>query len=169
MSGFLISQIIVAIALVFDLGSVQLRERHYLILGQAIAATLIATHFFVLGIHTAGWMFTLGAVRLAISLKWRNAWVKTLFFLLIVSTALYSYETYLSLISCMASLLMAAGAFAHSLRNLRLLFIAGSSTWLIHNLLAWTPVGILMEVLFLSSNLLAYYRFFIQKNVTCEG
>ncbi len=48
MLDFYLSQIILALALVFDLGSVQLRERRWLISGQALAGSLIATHLWLL-------------------------------------------------------------------------------------------------------------------------
>jgi Bacterial inner membrane protein len=163
LSDFILSQIIATVALVFDLSSVQMKKREHLILGQAVAASLIAAHFFVLGHNTAGAMFAVGCIRLLVSLRWQNLPVQILAYSFIILAAAYTYQNYLSIIGCGASLLMAIGAFSSSLRRLRLFFIAGSSTWLIHNTLIWTPVGIGMEALFLCSNLLGFYRFFIRK------
>ncbi len=163
MSDFLLAQLIVSVALLFDLSSVQMRKREHLVIGQAIAASLIATHFFIMGYNTEGAVFLVGCLRLLISLKWRNRLVQATAYGFIVAVTLFTYQGFLSLLSCAASLLMAIGAFAPSLRQLRLFFIAGSSTWLLHNILAWTPIGILMELLFLSSNLVGYYRFFVRK------
>ncbi len=75
-----------------------------------------------------------------------------------------SYAGYLSLIACAGSLLMAAGSFASSQKRLRQLFIAGSGTWLLHNIIALTPMGISLELLFISSNLIAYYRYELQRS-----
>jgi hypothetical protein len=163
MSDFALSQLIVAIALLFDLSSVQMQERRHLIIGQMIAGSLIATHFFLLDQITAGCMFTLGAIRLLISLKWQGKTVRLTFYALIILAAAWTSVGLISVIACLASLTMATGAFSTSLKKLRLYFITGSSIWLLHNLMAWTPVGIVMEILFLSSNLLGYYRFFIRQ------
>ena len=158
MSDFLLSQIIVGVGMLFDLTSVQCKERRHLVIGQLIASCLISAHFFVLGVETAGWMFALGASRLLISLKWRNRWSSSISYALLIGAVAYSYSGYLSILGGMASLLMAIGVFSTELRRLRLLFIAGSSTWLIHNLIVWSPVAILMEICFLSSNLIGFYR-----------
>ena len=163
MSDFLLSQLVVSIALVFDLGSVQLRNRQHLILGQAIAACLIATHFFIMGYNTAGAVFAVACLRLLVSLRWRSRAVQLAAYGVIIAVSVYTYQGYLSVLSCSASLLMAFGAFAPTARALRLFFIAGSSTWLVHNVIAWTPMGIVMEMLFLSSNIIGYYRFFVKR------
>ncbi len=139
-----------------------MRQRHHLIIGQAIAGALISAHFFLLETYTAGWLFAIGVFRLMVSLKWRNRWTLAPFLLFIIGFSAYTYDGYLSIVACTGGLLMTLGSFANSMRSLRLFYIAGSSTWLIHNFLAWTPVGILMEFVFLTSNLVGYYRFFIK-------
>ncbi len=38
--------------------------------------------------------------------------------------------------------------------------IVGTLLWLIHNYLAGSPTAVLMELLFISSNLIGYYRYY---------
>lgn len=160
MSDFLLSQALVSIALFFDAGSQQFKQRHYLISAQAFAAVLIAWHFFLINADTAGYMFGLAAIRLSISLKWRNKTILYFFLACAVITAAYSYNGYLTLFSCAASLLMTISSFAHTDKQLRHFMIMGSSIWLIHNILVLSPVAILMELLFFGSAVLGYYRFY---------
>jgi hypothetical protein len=159
MSSFVLSQIIIAIALLFDVSSFQFKERRHLIFTQFLAALLISAHFFVLDRHTAGAMFALSGVRLVISLRWQADRLRNLFLSLSIAVSWLTYSGHLSVIGCTGNLLMTAGSFAHSNARMRLLMISGSSVWLIHNILAWTPVGIFMEVVFLTSGVIGYHRF----------
>ena len=54
-------------------------------------------------------------------------------------------------------------AFQEDDRRLRQLMIVGTSFWLLHNYLIGSPTAVLMEVLFISSNLVGYYRYYFKK------
>jgi hypothetical protein len=54
-------------------------------------------------------------------------------------------------------------AFQEDDRRLRQLMIVGTSFWLLHNYLIGSPTAVLMEVLFISSNLAGYYRYYVKK------
>ena len=41
--------------------------------------------------------------------------------------------------------------------------LIGTGLWLIHNILAGTPMAVLMEILFITSNLVGYYRFYMKR------
>ena len=40
--------------------------------------------------------------------------------------------------------------------------LAGTTIWIVHNYLAGSPGAVLMEALFISSNLIGYFRFYIR-------
>lgn len=82
-----------------------------------------------------------------------------LFLLAAVGAVLPTGASALSILALCGVLLGTYGSFHASDRTMRLCFIAGNSTWLLHNLIAWTPVATLMEASFLASNLLGYWRF----------
>ena len=57
------------------------------------------------------------------------------------------------------------GAFNKNDKQLRQFIIIGTLFWLCHNYIAGSPVAELMEILFLSSNITGYYRFYIRSQV----
>lgn len=162
MTDFLLSQILMTVGLLFDLASFQFKQRLYLVLSLVVASIFISWHFFLLDHHTAGFMFAIAALRHMVSLHWRSRWTLVTFITIPLAFFFYSYSGYLSVISCLATLLMTFGSFAPSDKQLRILMISGASTWVIHNVLAMTPVGILTEFLYLGSGILSYYRFYIK-------
>ncbi|MBM4074274.1 MAG: YgjV family protein, partial [Planctomycetes bacterium] len=48
-------------------------------------------------------------------------------------------------------------------RRLRVCFMFGNSTWLLHNVIAGSPVASVMEASFLASNVFSYYRLYGRK------
>ena len=40
--------------------------------------------------------------------------------------------------------------------------LIGTSLWIVHNFLAGSPGAVLMEAIFISSNLVGYFRFYIR-------
>jgi hypothetical protein len=39
--------------------------------------------------------------------------------------------------------------------------IMGGTVWLVHNAILWSPVGILVETVFVGSGVIGYYRYYI--------
>ena len=147
------------VGIIFDLCSLQFKKRERLVLFLAIACFLTSWHFFLLNQETAGYMFGLAAIRHLVSLKWRSWKVGSFFITLSVISSILSYVSYVSILSCLGNLLMSLGSFAKKDKNLRVLLMSGSFVWLIHNIIVFTPLGILLEILFLISSLISLYRF----------
>jgi hypothetical protein len=62
-SAFLLSQILIGLAFLFDLASFQFKERKYTLVCFALAAALISAHYFLLEQDTAGFIIALSAAR----------------------------------------------------------------------------------------------------------
>jgi hypothetical protein len=45
---------------------------------------------------------------------------------------------------------------------LRQLMFIGTCLWLIHNIIAGSPGAVIMEIIFLSSNMVGYFRYYIK-------
>ncbi|MCP4927105.1 MAG: YgjV family protein [Gammaproteobacteria bacterium] len=50
------------------------------------------------------------------------------------------------------------GSFQESEKAVRFTMMSTEVLWVIHNLIVWSPVAVIMEVLFFSSNLLGLLR-----------
>ena len=80
-----------------------------------------------------------------------------------VAISIVSYTGILSILSCLGSLFGTAGTFCKDDKRLRQILLVGTSLWLVHNILAKSPTAVLMEALFIASNLVGYYRFYLKR------
>lgn len=163
MSPFLVSQILVAIAICFDLLSFQFKERPKIIACLIISCILISCHFAILGYWTATGLGLLATVRFMASLFTTSKKVMGLFMCASVAISIVSYSGILSILSCLGSLFGTVGTFCKDDKRLRQILLVGTSLWLVHNILAKSPTAVLMEALFIASNLVGYYRFYLKR------
>lgn len=163
MSPFVLSQTLVAIAICFDLLSFQFKERGRIIACLVISCTLISVHFAILGHWTAAGLGLLATLRFLTSLFTTSKRIMAIFMTATVAITIFTFNGLLSILSGSGSLFGTAGTFCRDDRRLRQLMLIGTSLWLIHNILAGTPMAVLMEILFITSNLVGYYRFYLKR------
>jgi hypothetical protein len=163
MSVFVLSQILASIAIVFDLFSFQFKNRQYILLCFISASILLSMHFILLEKWTAAALMVIAIFRFTASYYTTSVKVRNLFIVLNILVCISTYQDYLSVLSCLAATLGTIGSFQKDDKRLREFMIVGTSLWVVHNALALTPMGTLIEMLFLGSNLTGYYRFYIKK------
>lgn len=168
MSVFVISQILVAIAIMFDLLSFQFKDRRKIVSCLFCAGILISAHFALLEQWTATSLMVIATIRYLTSIF--STSVKLMFTFAIGSmlATVITYSGITSVLSGIASIFQTAAAFNRDDRRLRELMIVGTSFWLIHNYLIGSPTAVLMESLFICSNLIGYYRYYLRKKVPCS-
>ncbi len=160
-STFMLSQFLVVIAILFDLLSFQCQSRKYILSCLVIAGLFISAHFFLLSQWTAASLMLLAVSRYLTSIFTQNKKLQHVFMATAVLVSAITFTGPLSILSCIGSCLQTKAAFCQQDKALRLWMIIGTSFWLIHNALAQSPTAVLMEALFISSNLIGYYRFYI--------
>ncbi|WP_076410186.1 YgjV family protein [Shewanella sp. UCD-KL12] len=158
MSAFVLSQWLVAAAIVFDLISFQFKHKQQIVACLCISAVLISSHFYLLEQLTAACLMLLAALRYLVTIFSHSKRIMWVFISVSAITSLFTYTGWLSVISLVGSTIQTRAAFCQSDQNLRLLMIIGTCVWLLNNALAGSPMGVLMEVLFIASNLVGYYR-----------
>jgi len=163
MTPFIISQILVGIAICFDLVSFQFKNRKYILMCFISASMLISIHFVLLEKWTAASLMALAVIRFTVSFFTTSLKVRNIFIALSILVSILTFEDYLSIISCIGAIFGTLGSFHKEDQQLRKLMIIGTSLWIIHNALSFSPVAVIMEFLFLSSNLIGYYRFYIKQ------
>ncbi len=163
MTPFALSQLLVAIAIGFDLLSFQFKERRRIIACLIVSCLLIATHFALLGHWTAVGLGLLAAVRFVASYLTTSKKVMAFFIAAAVLVAALSFHGVLSVLSCLGSIFGTIGSFCKEDKQLRQVMLVATSLWLVHNCLAGTPTAVLMEGLFIASNLLGYYRYYYRR------
>lgn len=162
MSTFVLSQILIGIVFLFDVASFQFKKRERTLACLTVAASFLAIHFFLLGATTAGFLVAISAARFLISIFTTNVWVKYACLTAIVAFGLYTFDGVEDIFALFASSIGTFAAFQKDERLLRILMMFGTSSYIIHNLLIWTPAGIAIEIFFLTSNLISYYRFYLK-------
>jgi len=162
MSDFALSQAIAFLGLLFDSSAAQFKKRRHVFSAMGIGAVFIALHFYVLEQYTAAAMFLIAAVRHFVTIRFRSRLLFSLFVLIALVSVFFTYNGYLSVLSGAANILMVMGSFSRSQKSMRLLLMAGAFLWLINNVIIFSPAAILLEVLFLLSGCIGYYRHIIK-------
>lgn len=163
LSAFIISQILIGIAFLFDLASFQFKKREYTVACFTAAASLIAAHYFFLGQHTAGFVIALSALRFAVSIFSTDYRLKYLFIGLITIAGVVTYDELIDLIIIAVGYLSTFAVFQPNVKLMRQLMMLVTLGAISFNVIIFTPIGIMVEVFFLASNLLSYWRFYIRK------
>ena len=169
MSVFFISQVLVWIAILFDLMSFQFKERKKIVACLFAAGVLISSHFILLEQWTAASLMVIATTRYLISIFSTSPKLKWLFCGSSIVATTVTFSGLVSIISCLGSLFQTVAAFNKEDKRLRELMIVGTSFWLLHNYLIGSPTAVLMEVLFISSNLIGYYRYYVKKPVAVKS
>jgi len=117
-----------------------------------------ACHFFILGRPGPGTLYvTMGARSLTAAFS-VNRKMMVLFLGLALVGFVLSYKSPLGFLGLSGTLLATYGSFQKTDRRVRVFFMLSATIWMIHNILARTPVAVLMEATFLTSNVLGYRR-----------
>ncbi|MBV5318301.1 MAG: YgjV family protein [Desulfobulbaceae bacterium] len=163
LSVFSISQLLVGVAIGFDLLSFQFKERRRIIACLVVSCLLVAIHFALLGYWTATGLGLLAALRFATSLLTTSKGLMAVFIGAALVVAVVTFHGILSILSCLGSIFGTISSFCRTDKRLRQLMLIATSLWLAHNCLAGSPTAILMEGLFICSNLVGYYRFYCRR------
>ena len=155
---FVISQILAAIAFASGIYAFQQHQRFAMLRLWFVSALLNASHFAVLQQYEAALFVSLTAVRfLVAAISPRQRWM-VLFLLLSTLLIVVSYDNVLNLLPYLAAIVGTIGSFQQNVTLVRILMAVGATAWILHNTLVGSPVAVLMELAFLSSNLIGYLR-----------
>lgn len=163
MSAFVLSQLLIAIAFFFTFASFQFRDKRYSLACLSVAACLISVHFYLLETYTAALLVLIAALRFLCAIFWQSKQLMYLFLAMVASSTVLTWAGLLTVLVASATTINTIAAFRGSDRVFRLAMMAASSIMLVHNLLAQSPAAVALELVFLGSNLVGYYRFYVQR------
>ena len=159
MSDFLLSQVIAVIAFVCGVISFQWRTRRSILLWLFGTAIANSCHFFILGRTAPGTLFLIIAARCLAAALSVNRKIMYVFIGLILVGFSYSYKSPLGFLGLFGTLSATYGSFQRTEPRVRVFHMLSNVSWMVHNILVWTPVAAAMEATFFFSNLLGYWRF----------
>ncbi|NMR24869.1 YgjV family protein [Pseudoalteromonas sp. NEC-BIFX-2020_015] len=158
---FILSQCLVAVATLLDLASFQFKSRKFILLCLFSSVLLTATHFFLLNKMSAALLMLIAATRYFYCIFNRSQWAMLGFMLLSCVAVALSWQDWLSGLALIATLIQTFASFRQRDVLLRLFMVLGTAFWISHNILVGSPVAVLMECLFLMSNLIGLFRFYV--------
>lgn len=162
MSLFVLSQILIGFAICSDIITFQFKKREYIVACLLVSCILISLHFMCLGHWTAACLGMIAAVRFLINLFSTSKIFLWIFIGIVVVVTALTYEGPLSIIGCLASLFGTIASFSKGDKRLRQFMFICTSIWIVHNYLAGSPGAVFMEIFFLCSNLVGYFRYYIR-------
>jgi hypothetical protein len=162
MSNFLLSQILIGIAICTDTLSFQFKERKKIVACLLVSCTLISVHFMLLGHWTAAGLGLVAAIRFTTSIFSTSKKLMGLFVVTTIVVSICTYAGLLSILGCAGGIFGTVASFCKEDKLLRQLMLIGTSLWIVHNFLAGSPGAVLMEAIFISSNVVGYFRFYIR-------
>ncbi|HBY87765.1 MAG TPA: hypothetical protein DEO86_18070 [Colwellia sp.] len=161
MSVFIFSQLLILVAIFFDLASFQFKKRKQIVSCLCIAGILIFSHFILLEQWTAAGLMAIATIRYFVSIFTTSKHVMFTFLFCSLIVFMFTFMGTISFLCFAGSVFQTVASFSKNDKKLRQLMIIGTSFWLLHNFLIGSPVAVVMEVLFISSNLVGYYRFYV--------
>jgi hypothetical protein len=121
----------------------------------------MAAHFMLLGYWTAACLGLLAATRFCVSLFSTSKWLMAVFVTATLIIAVLTFKGILTVLACTGGIFGSVAAFCKNDRRLRELMFCGTSIWTIHNVLAESPAAVFLELLFIASNVVGYFRYYI--------
>lgn len=161
MSEFMLSQLLASVTLITECFAVQLKNQQRLLALLSLSCFFNGLHFFLLDQPTAGFIFLFSSLRFLISIRWKSQWLAAASLAVSLVIVFYTYIGFLSILGFIGTVFITVGSFSANDKVLRIMMIIGSGIWLCHNLILWTPVGVALEAIFISSSIIGYYRHYI--------
>ncbi len=168
MSPFLLSQVLVTVAILFDVLSFQYKARKNTYFCLIISASLVCAHYFLLDNVAAGTLVALTAVRFIVCYYTTDKRFLMLFLILNVIATFYTYQSAYDLIIFIGNIIFMIGNFQNNNKLMRVLMMIGTSLYLSYNIIIASPMAVVLEGLFLVSNFIGYYRYYIRPYFECH-
>lgn len=160
---FLISQILAGIAIISDIFSFQFKERKRIIIFFIVSAICIAFHYLLLERYVWALLIGIGVIRFFVAYhKTEKLWMYFFMWLYLITTYIFYKDVY-DILILLATLFITIGVFQENDKNLRRFMMWGTSLVILYNFLIFSPVWVLLESIFLGSNLVWYWRHYIKK------
>lgn len=166
MNIFLVSQVLAGIAFISDMASFQFKARKTILLCLLFSSFLLTVHFFLLESYLSAGVVFLSLLRFLVAYySTRSFWIYIfigLTFAAFLGVQDFSFQGYLALL---AGILFSISAFQKTDKRVRLSFMLAALFWIPHVYLVGSPMSFLVEIFFLLSNLVGYFRYYLRKKL----
>lgn len=162
-SAFVLSQIAVGGAVVCNLLSFQFKRRQVVIVLLSVSVFLVSVQYFFLDQIAAFYLSLFALVYFLTSIFTTNRTLMWLFMMLGVVIFFVTFKSLLDLFPLFSTVVTLLSLFNSDQKQMRQLQMVGASARAVFYVIIFSPVGLLLELSLLTSNISAYWRFYIKK------
>ena len=162
---FIISQVAMFIAMGFDFLGLQFKKREYTFLCFIVSASLISTHYFLLDKIAAGVITMFSVLRFITCYFTTNKKFMFLFIALNTVSLFFTYKEIYDLIVYIGLAVFITGNFQEDNKLMRKLMMTGTSIIVVYNFIILSPMGVVVEGVFLFGQVTGYYRHYLRKSI----
>ena len=159
---FIISQIAITIAMIFDFLSLQYKKREQTFLCLMVSSALISAHYFLLGKTAAGVIVAISVLRFLTCCFTTNKKFLFIFVAFNTISLLFTYKNPTDLIIYIGLIIFIISNFQSDNKLMRKLMMIGTMFVILYNAIILSPMGVVMESSFLISGFIGYYRHYIK-------
>lgn len=160
---FIISQILMFLAMGTDFLSMQFKNRKYIFWALIISAILISTHYFLLDKTTAGIIVTISVLRFITCYFTTDKKYLYLFLILNTAALIFSYTEIYDLIIYIGLFIFIIGNFQTNDKKMRLIMMLWTAIVISYNIFIFSPMWAIAEWSFLLSHFIWYYKYYLKK------
>lgn len=168
MNPFILSQVLAGIAFASDIASFQFKHRRHILICFILSTLLLSAHFFLLESYISSAVVFLSFLRVVVA-YFRTDYRYILLFSALTVVVFFGLQDFSisSFLALIAGIIFSVAAFQPKDKLLRLYTMLGMVFWIPHVFLVGTPIGFSVEIFFLLSNLVGYWRYYGKKTVGC--
>ena len=158
-----------ALALVFLVTSLQINKRKSILWLQFVATSLFSVHFFLLNAVTGGAMNVIAAIRAVIfAERDRYSWLKKKYVMLSFIAifwivGFFTWDKMYSILPTIGMTFECYSLWEKDTKLLRRFLLAARPFWIVYDIIVGSWVGLATEAFFVSSILIAMFRFDFKK------
>lgn len=167
---FIIAQIVGLIASIINILTIQMKDKKNILFGFMSVNILFGINFILLQSYSGAIICFISAIQTLINyrLEIKNIefpkWLIPIYIIVSVVCGLATYQGIVDILPVVGSVLYTISIIQKKEMNLRRITLANTILWLVYNLLVMAYTSAISEVFFLTSNLIAIYRYDIKKN-----
>lgn len=158
MSYFLFSQVIVGMSFILDVSAFHFKKRTTALRVLALSTLLISMHFILLDKMSASLMMFLACCRFIVASLTSSRAYRSMFMILSVVGGIFTWQNFSDILPLAGGLVMNYAAFQKEELKLRYFTMLGSAFWIANNVIAHSPVAVVMEASFFFSTAYSLMR-----------
>ena len=160
---FILSQLLVLCAIVTDYISFQFKERKKILLILSISSLLVVIHYLLLNQVNAFIFEVLILCAFLVSAYTTSKKVLALFLVVFLLPLIFNYSSYQDILIFIGVYISLIAKFQKNDKLIRILTMLGTLFIIVYNIIIFTPIGVLLELMYLISNISGFYKFYIKK------